>query len=133
MYIVDDVFRSVVPILYHKINSPFLFHVFKIQSCMYRIYKGFSRNRKTNRLVPKIARKISDQKLAGIHGVQFVTNFCCIQFWFVCVVPKYMNVFTLLADLGARSCSRAMYVRQCEANILIKQLSGIADLHLPCA
>ena len=81
----------------------------------------------------RIVRKISDQKLAGIHGVQFVTNFCCIQFWFVCVVPKYMNFFTLLTDLGAGLGSRAMYVRQCEVNILIKQLSGTADLHLPRA
>ena len=83
--------------------------------------------------MPRIARKISDQKLAGIHGVQFVTNFCCIQFWFVCAVPKYLNVFTFLTDLGAGLCSRPMYVRKCEVNILIKQLSAIADLHLPCA
>jgi len=63
MYIVGTIVRLVVPTWWYKMNSLFLFHVFNVQSCIYGKYKGFSRNRITNRLVPRITRKISDEML----------------------------------------------------------------------
>jgi len=76
-------------------NCLFLFHVFNIQSCIYGIYKGFSRNRIRNCLLPRITRQVSDEMLTWILDVQFVTHFCTNA----SKVCLYFNLVTLFTDL----------------------------------
>jgi hypothetical protein len=111
MYIVDAIVRLVVLTWWYKINCLFRFHVFNIQSCKYGIYKGFSRNIVTNRLVPRFTRKISDETLTGILDIQFFTHFC-MNASKVCLYCLYFNLVTVLTDLCPGLRWRAMYLRQ---------------------
>jgi len=61
------------------VNILFHFHVCKMQS--HEIYKGPSRNRTTNRLMPTMSRKIFDPMLVAI---QIVINFC-MNAIFICL------------------------------------------------
>jgi len=109
MYIVGTIVRLVGPTWWYKMNCLFLFHIFNIQSCIYGIYKGFSRN-KINCLLPRITRQVSDDMVTGILDVQFVMHFCTNASK-VCLCCLYFNLVTLFTDLCPGLHSWGMYIR----------------------